>query len=272
MNNLYKIILINLDKDKARLAYVKNQLDNLYLPFERLEAINGKEYMEKDGSEYDEKLTIKELGIKLTTGEIGCALSHKRCYQKFLNDPEYNDTKYLLILEDDITFHKDFKKILEEEIKKNEENHKWNYLQFNYPKNDNLFNLFISFSNKFYIQYIDIKNRVGILNKIKRIPYLFLSPIISFLLSIRYFLISKSKGIYRFIFKIHTLTGCYLIDKKVAESLLELTSKIIFAADITIAIELYKYKKVGLNFYFYSPLLVKQNYNDFESNIEHEML
>lgn len=52
---LYKILLINLEKDKDRLKYMSDQLSKQSLLFERLEAVNGKEYMDKDGSEYDER-------------------------------------------------------------------------------------------------------------------------------------------------------------------------------------------------------------------------
>ena len=106
---LYKTILINLKREKERLEFMTNQLNGLKILFERLEAINGKEYLENGGNEYDEESALKNHYSKLTNGEIGCALSHKRCYQKFLNDPEYKNTKYLLILEDDVELDKNFK-------------------------------------------------------------------------------------------------------------------------------------------------------------------
>lgn len=140
---MYKTILINLKKDTDRLEFMTQQLKDFGIPFERLEAVYGKEYMENNGSEYDEKLAIQKGGRKMTLGEIGCALSHKRCYQKFLNDIEYKDTKYLLILEDDVELDKDFKNILEEEIQRNEENYKWDYLQFNYPYRDSVKDSFL---------------------------------------------------------------------------------------------------------------------------------
>ncbi len=45
-------------------------------------------------------------------GEVGCAISHKRCYQRFLTDEKYKNTEYLLILEDGVEIPKNFKKIL----------------------------------------------------------------------------------------------------------------------------------------------------------------
>jgi GR25 family glycosyltransferase involved in LPS biosynthesis len=67
----YKTILINLKKDTDRLEFMTKQLNKLEIPFIRLEAVNGKEYMEKDGSEYDDREAIKQLGRSATLGEIG---------------------------------------------------------------------------------------------------------------------------------------------------------------------------------------------------------
>lgn len=59
---MYKTILINLNKDTDRLDFMAKQLKDLNMPFERLEAVYGKEYMEKDGNEYSEELAIKRGG------------------------------------------------------------------------------------------------------------------------------------------------------------------------------------------------------------------
>lgn len=265
METPYKAILINLNKDMGRLGFMTKQLGDLNMSFERLEAVHGKEYMEKDGSEYDEELAISRGGRKLSLGEIGCALSHKRCYQKFLNDPEYKDTKYLLILEDDVELDKNFKTILENEIKKNEENYKWNYLQFNYPEQIS------SLRQKYKTQFILFKTSVGIVRKIKKLPFLFFAPPFSFLLGLRYSLLIRLKkkgGVFPFFIKIHVLTGTYLLDKKTASILLSLTQKIIKPSDITISQDLYKFKNKDMNFYFYTPLISRQKVEDFESVID----
>lgn len=75
MNNLYKIIVINLNKDKDRLDYMSNQLNSLNMSFDRLEAVRGREYIELDGSEYDEKYTVKKTGRKMTLYRI------KKCFK-----------------------------------------------------------------------------------------------------------------------------------------------------------------------------------------------
>lgn len=267
---LYKILLINLEKDKERLKYMSDQLREQGLLFERLEAVNEKEYLENGGNEYDEELAIKNHYSKLKSGEIGCALSHKRCYQKFLNDLEYKDVKYLLILEDDVELDKNFKNIIEKEIQKNEKKYKWNYLQFNYPK--------ISFSlkDKYKTQFIFFKFSKGIKNKINRMPFLIISPILSYFLTLRIYIYSLFKkengGIISCLKKTPALTGAYLIDKKTASILLNLTKKIIWPADITTSEKLYKYKSKKMNFYFYYPIIARQKIEKFKSNILHEKI
>jgi len=270
-NMTYKTIFINLKAEKTRLKFMTNQLNSLKILFERLEAVNGKEYLENGGNEYDEKLTLKNHYSKLTNGEIGCALSHKRCYQKFLNDPAYKDIKYLLILEDDVELDKNFKNIIEKEIKKNEEKYKWNYLQFNYPK------IIFSLKEKYKTQFIIFKTSKEIKNRIKRLPFLILSPLFSSFLGFIYIIYSKKRkikngGVIPYFKKMSALTGAYLIDKKTASILLNLTKKIIWPADITTSEKLYKYKSKRMNFYFYYPLIAKQKIEEFKSNIFHEKI
>ena len=263
----YKTILINLKKDTDRLEFMTKQLNKLEIPFIRLEAVNGKEYMEKDGSEYDDREAIKQLGRSATLGEIGCALSHKRCYQKFLNDPEYQDTKYLLILEDDVELNNNFKKILEEEIQKNEQKYKWNYLQFNQIPVKSLLSAIKEMPLKYKWQYIGFINSVNIIFKIKKIPKLILAPIISTILDIGKYFQERKKGAHPFIIRISFLTGAYLIDKKVAEILLDLTEKVFSASDY-VTTKLIKHKSKNMNFYFYSPLIARQKNEKFTSSID----
>lgn len=266
----YKVIIINLKKDYKRLHFMADQMRILDLRFDVLDAVNGKEYLEKNNVEYDKDIAIKRGGRKLNPGEIGCALSHKRCYQKFLTDIEYKDTKYLLILEDDVILDRDFKNIINGEIEKNEEKHRWNYLQFNYTESGYPRDIFRNYLKKIKIHLLTLKSKHTILGKLKRIPYIFVAPIVSSLLDLRNYIIGRKSGSHKFI-KILPLTGAYLIDKEVAKTMLNLTEKITEALDITIA-ERLKRENKDLNFYFYTPLVARQNYDDFESNIEHEKL
>lgn len=265
MQNLYKTILINLKKDTDRLKFMVNQLNNLNIKFERFEAVHGKEYIETGGSEYDEKLVIKKAGKIMTLGEIGCTLSHKRCYERFLNHPEYKYTKYLLILEDDVELDKNFKIILENEIKKNEEKYKWNYLQFNYPNYKNFRDLLSTNIKKFSWQISIIRSKKTLIHKIKRIPFLILGPFISFLLDIiDYFFLRKHQS-YKQI-RIKPLTGAYLLDKKAATYIFDNMKYLTEIIDVFLIHEL---QISPIECYFYKPLIAKQKTSDFKSSINH---
>jgi glycosyl transferase family 25 len=122
---MFKTLFINLDKDTARRASIEQQLTALNIPFERVPGIDGR--ITDFGTEYSEALAIEKNGASLTKGELGCAASHKRCHTIALQN------EYTLILEDDVLLPKDFKNILEREIKKNTITRKWEYLSFDYP-------------------------------------------------------------------------------------------------------------------------------------------
>lgn len=263
--DLYKILLINLKKDEDRFKYVSDQLKIGGLLFDRFEAVNGKEYMENGGLEYDEKLTLQNHYFKLTTGEIGCALSHKRCYQKFLNDQEYKDIKYLLILEDDVTISENFKNILEKEILKNENEKKWDYLQFSRPDNSNIKEVSSRFFKLFYWNFKMLFHADGFKNKIKRIPYLLFAQFITLFMNLRYWYLWNSNKSHKYILRNEVCAGGYLINKETAKVLLELTDKIFYPADGILYKYLPKYKNISS--YFYSPVVINQD-NKFESSID----
>jgi GR25 family glycosyltransferase involved in LPS biosynthesis len=109
-----KIIYINLERRPDRKKNIENQLKNINnnIVVERINAIDAKKL---DINNLSNKLVTKA-GIDsaldknkgvytiLTKGAIGCALSHKLAWEKVL----YGDDNYVLILEDDIQFHKDY--------------------------------------------------------------------------------------------------------------------------------------------------------------------
>lgn len=96
-----KVFIINLKKAKDRKKYMQNLCDKYNLDYEIIEAINGKnlqvDYI-KDIS--DPYLSKKYLGRELSLGELGCALSHKKCFERMF---ELNLNE-CLILEDDAFF------------------------------------------------------------------------------------------------------------------------------------------------------------------------
>ncbi|PZO52424.1 MAG: hypothetical protein DCF16_09315 [Alphaproteobacteria bacterium] len=86
-------IVINLDRDVARMEHMRTQLDRLSMPFERLGAVNGAVLPE------EVKHYFTDPGAFLSPGEIGCYASHlilcDRIARGLLQAP-------VLVLEDDV--------------------------------------------------------------------------------------------------------------------------------------------------------------------------
>ena len=94
-----KIYLVNMDRSTDRLSIMKERLSNLGLTFERISAVDGYKL-----SQVEKEMVVApnlRYPYNLTLGEVGCFLSHKKCWQEFLNSNE----EWALILEDDSVFH-----------------------------------------------------------------------------------------------------------------------------------------------------------------------
>ena len=95
-------LLINLDSSQSRLRKIDAQLRNLSVPYERVPAINGKnlanEYKNEIVYPIDHFKTKVRFTRALSDGEIGCFLSHIKCWEKLINSEE----DWALVMEDDI--------------------------------------------------------------------------------------------------------------------------------------------------------------------------
>jgi glycosyl transferase family 25 len=88
---LIPLNIISLERSHERRAFMQCQLDDLGLPFRFFNAI--------DGSNMTTAKKIREVvGVKLTPGEIGCALSHLAVIQEIAE----GEHEYAAILEDDV--------------------------------------------------------------------------------------------------------------------------------------------------------------------------
>ncbi len=253
----YKIILINLAKRTDRLEFMTNQLKKLSLDFDRLEGVDGREYLacyNADGKlkspaelsassldintlpeicEYDESCAVKMTGHKMTPGGLGCTLSHRYCYQKFLTDPKYKNTEYLLILEDDVILPENFPAVLNELCNQNINSNNWNYLQFNYQlwRYDRDGNVLKYLVNNFKSQWKIFLEKKSIGDRMKRLLNLVSMPFLRVIIN-SWYLSLQDKNTYReFKFKIEPCLGCYVIDKKTAAQMLLLTEKICYTSD-----------------------------------------
>lgn len=92
--------IINLPSSIVRRQYMENLMQPLsFLNTKFVEAINGKS-MSDDALKalFDYHKSILRYGRKINKGEVGCTLSHRKCYELLLN----SSATYALILEDDI--------------------------------------------------------------------------------------------------------------------------------------------------------------------------
>jgi hypothetical protein len=93
------IYLINLPSAQARLAHMRAQLDALAMPFEVIEAVNGRT-LDTAACEslYSERLNQRRFYRPLTPGEIGCYGSHIAVWQRIAERGE----TIAMVLEDDV--------------------------------------------------------------------------------------------------------------------------------------------------------------------------
>ena len=91
--------IINLPRDAKRREFIIDDMEKCNLNFSIIEAVDGS-LLSSDNVEtyYNEKKSIELFNIKLSLGEIGCALSHIKIYEKMVSD----DISSAVIMEDDI--------------------------------------------------------------------------------------------------------------------------------------------------------------------------
>lgn len=94
------VYVINLARSADRRARISAELTGLGVEFEVFEAADGSQLSDEEMALYSSPLSRKKNGRELSVGEIGCALSHLRLYQKLLDSSE----EAFLILEDDAEF------------------------------------------------------------------------------------------------------------------------------------------------------------------------
>ena len=77
---------------------MEQQLSRLGMDYEIFPAVDGQHLSDRDLLQYSAKEATKLIGRELSRGEIGCALSHLRIYEKLIASGDFD----CLILEDDI--------------------------------------------------------------------------------------------------------------------------------------------------------------------------
>lgn len=107
-----KTYVINLARSVDRRIYMKNLLNDYpSLDVEFIEAVDGKLMSEDERNKvFDANRFAKTTLKKVRPGEIGCTLSHQKCYKKIIDENISN----CLIFEDDIIIKENIKGILRE--------------------------------------------------------------------------------------------------------------------------------------------------------------
>ncbi|MCY6319736.1 glycosyltransferase family 25 protein [Bacteroides uniformis] len=103
--------IINLKRSVDRRIYMEGQCRKLpFLNVEYINAVDGRNMSpDERTAAFDEKEFEKRYSVKVRPGEIGCTLSHQKCYKKIVEE----HLPYALILEDDISLSVDIKAALE---------------------------------------------------------------------------------------------------------------------------------------------------------------
>ena len=74
-----KVFVINLDRAPERLAHMRAELGRIGVPFERMPAVDGGALPAAEIARWT--ATPMADGTRLTPGEIGCILSHRKCWE-----------------------------------------------------------------------------------------------------------------------------------------------------------------------------------------------
>jgi glycosyl transferase family 25 len=100
--------IINLDRSPERLKFVKENVERLNIPFERISAVDGNLLSQE---EIQQKVSnaLKGFDRRNKVGIFGCYLSHVKTWEIFLK----SDAEFAIIFEDDVNFNP---KILKETI------------------------------------------------------------------------------------------------------------------------------------------------------------
>lgn len=92
-----KAYIINMDRCVERMQRMTSLMERLGLSYERVGAVDGKQL---DAAALAALVDVKKGYAAPSAGEIGCFLSHRKCWQQI----SQADEAYALIFEDDIVF------------------------------------------------------------------------------------------------------------------------------------------------------------------------
>ena len=119
----YKIFVINMRRSKERWINISEQLENFKVPYERIEGVDISSLPQSEIDKYYSFEKNKKTYPKpLSKGEIGCHISHIKCWEETLKQ----HLDFAIVLEDDIVLDDKFADAIDF-IKSNFD--KWRFLR-----------------------------------------------------------------------------------------------------------------------------------------------
>lgn len=101
--------VISLKDSVDRQKSIKSQCEKFNITPVFIEAVNGSSLSTSEINKYCKQEKAKQLfGREMLLGEIGCALSHKKIYNKIISE----NLPYAMIFEDDVIIEKGFNKVI----------------------------------------------------------------------------------------------------------------------------------------------------------------
>ena len=104
-----KTYIVNLATSTARKEYMRDLLSEYgFLEQVFIEAVDGRVFSPEERERaFDDKACYRRYGRVINGGEVGCTLSHFKCYNRLAQ----SDERFVLILEDDVTIMRDLKEL-----------------------------------------------------------------------------------------------------------------------------------------------------------------
>jgi glycosyl transferase, family 25 len=107
-NQPFPIWILNLERSRDRREFMERQLNELNWRFDMVSAVDSKYLGSEDLKHYSAQEAMKTIQRELKPGEIGCALSHARMWERIVAE----NIEEVLILEDDVTIKSELLDVL----------------------------------------------------------------------------------------------------------------------------------------------------------------
>ena len=105
----YSVFVINLARSTERLAAITAQLDAIGVAFERIDAIEGKTLSDDAVEQVSPSHVVRKTYHRaLSKAEIACSLSHRKAWQRIIDD----NLDFAVVLEDDVELLDNFPEVL----------------------------------------------------------------------------------------------------------------------------------------------------------------